>query len=459
MATIPSLDETTEQIVNDYSNRFPDDDVSRTSDNWKRQRSLALATTGLYRQIDINSREILPDLASIAGLERWGNLRALPRKGATAAKRADALRVVGTPGSSITSGTELVHVDGTRYKVTETLSIPVAGFVDMDIEAITLGAIGRKNAGEVLTFSAGPPLGVQDQPELQLDINEEGADLEGIEDYRERILEREQSPGMGGNATDYVVWGEQVAGVADAYVFAVRDGLGTIDIVGLHVGRGSQRHLSSGERAALLAYLDAVRPVTVAGLRVLETVSLLQSVEVLIEAVNDPAYRWDWGDQTPLVVAAWTGATRTLQFTGPRPADLEVGDRIVIKTATGTKNDGEPEVVEALVAGDSVVLARVPAVAPVPGDTIYAGGPLTATIRDKILEHMDNLGPARGAFASGIWEGSLHTATLYQLAQGTRGAANTVVLSPAADVDGANVAPSTQIELITPERVIVRRKW
>ena len=65
-----SLDEQTDQQVASYSNLLPDKNVSRNSDNWKRIRSTAGATTDLHAHIDVAWRDAMPDTAEGAELTR-----------------------------------------------------------------------------------------------------------------------------------------------------------------------------------------------------------------------------------------------------------------------------------------------------------------------------------------------------------------------------------------------------
>ncbi|MDR6883015.1 baseplate J/gp47 family protein [Bacillus sp. 3255] len=58
-----------------------------------------------------------------------------------------------------------------------------------------------------------------------------GADIEDIEVYRSRILERKRNPGRGGTVADYKIWAESFEGVASALVLPINRGPGTVDIV------------------------------------------------------------------------------------------------------------------------------------------------------------------------------------------------------------------------------------
>lgn len=458
---IPDLDTIHARLVADYQARLPDMDVSRHSDNYKRLRTVALAALALYYTARVIYDDLFPDTASGAALDRLGDIWGVTRKGATPATKADALRVTGTAASALTTGDELVHASGLRFQVNESTVIPAGGSVDVDVLAIDTGSQTRLNAGETLTFSS-PPAGVDAVAELQLDLDEGGADQESDGAYRTRILNRIAQPGMGGNANDYAQWALEVEGVAEAYVYPVRAGNGSVDLAALKDATGTARILNSTERAALQAYIDDLRPVSVKAFRVLEVTTSEIDCDVQVEARPGSQYAWDWDDTGgPLEVAAWTAGTRTLQFTTDRPGDMEAGDRIVIKTAAGD-GDGAPIRIEALGAGSDDVILReedVPAVAPVAGDDVYAGGELTAPVREAILDHYKSLGPAVGDYGTGEWDSDVNPRRLESVALAVEGVRNATTAAPASTqtaTDPAFPADDT-IELLIPGEVVVRR--
>jgi hypothetical protein len=85
---------------------------------------------------------------------------------------------------------------------------------------------------------------------------------------------------------------------------------------------------------------------------------------------------------------------------------MVAGGRIVLK-GVASSQDGTPYKIESLSGTDAVVLETAPTVAPVATDLVYAGGPLTSTIRDAILAHIngdtllaDSNGPLPSAIAA-----------------------------------------------------------
>jgi uncharacterized phage protein gp47/JayE len=461
-----TLDQLHEILIASYAGWFPNDDVSEHSDNWTRLRVVALAWAGDQHQIQVGYDDLLPDSATGIRLDRWGTILNVLRKLATPAKKAKALRCTGAAGSTVGALAALVHTDGTRYQVSAPGTIPGGGtFIDVDIVAIDTGSATRKNKGELLTFSGSPPVGIDPQASLVLDLDEDGDDKELDGDYRVRVLEKIAQPGMGGNANDYKVWALEVTGVSTAFVFAGRGGYGSVHLAAFHSGSGALRALTVSERAEVQAYIDSKRPVSVRDFLVLTTAAELTDVEVRVLPEDGDAFKFDWDDVTvPPGVFSYTAGTRTVKLTGPRPADLAAGMRVVWRSTAGTFHNGSEVVVEALgVAADEFIL-RPPgpgeydwtATPPVSGNALLSGGPLVAPIRAAILALIDSLGPARGAFATGAWVGTLYTSQLFKVVQTSLGVLDSTITAPVSNTTPANVPPGPSVGYLVPRQIIVR---
>lgn len=468
--SIPSFIDTLGDLVADFQNRFPLANVSKLSGHWKRLAVFAGGVAMLHRHLQVIARDVMPDTAAGAQLDRHGAIYAVTRRAPTSAHKAGALRLTGTAASAFTTGTQLTTTDGLVFALATTSVIPAAGFIDVDVVAVSTGAATRKSAGTVMTFTAAPA-GVDSTAVLQLDMDEDGSDLESDGAYRVRILDTIAQPGMGGNANDYRQWAKQLAGIDEAYVWPLRGGLGSVHIAALHTGTGSQRILSAGERTALQDYVDDLRPVGYDDFAVLATTVQDTDVEILVEPEDDSAYAFDWVDQVPLAVSTWTAGTRTLVFSTARPSDMAVGDRIIVKRVTATVNDGHEYVIEALSSTNAVVLkddAELATSPPVATNAVYSGGPLVSVVRQAIVDHMNLLGPGRGdtldttkdySAGSSYWEGTLRSSKLHNLAQKQKGVLDTELVAPLVNVVPANEAPALTVAFLAPRQVIVRRKW
>lgn len=462
MYTTPTLDELHQLLVDLAGALLPGLDVSRASFPGLFAKVIAAAATDNHAAIAAARKDLLLTTAEGVALDAWGELLGKARRGATGARKADALRLVNTTGAGVayTAGAELTHSSGLRFQLNESGTVPASSSKDVDVAAIDTGTATRLAAGEELQLST-PIAGLEELAVLVLDLDTDGNDAELDGPYKTRLLAHLQTPPRGGAAIDYEYWAlESAADIASAYCYPNRAGLGTVDVAALHAGSGSERLLDAGDRAALLAYIDARRPVG-ATVRVLEVLEQSTSCEVLVRETGEEAYAWDWDDSTPPSVLSWNSGTRTLTFTVDRPASMAAGHRLVVAKAALT---GKAEIltIESLSGTAAVVLEEAPTVAPVAADTVYAAGSLSVAVRAAIVALIDGLGPANPtADPYGTWDGSLRPAALYGVANDQAGVRDVSVVTPAAVVDATDppVPDDATIYLLTPGRILVRRYW
>lgn len=494
---VPSLDDMLGFLTALFKGLLPTRNVgSRFVFNWKLLKVVAGAVTDIHAALASALKDVMPDTAIAAALDRWIAIFApggtTLRKGATPARKSAAGRVRGTVGATTVIGDALIHrASGLNFQINSNGTIPAGGFIDCDILAIDVGSKTRLEAGEVLEYLS-TPSGLKTQVELQLALDQDGYDQEQDGAARSRLLAALSTPTAGGNQADYVAWALAQLGINTAFSYPNRAGIGTVDVAALHAGTGTARILNPSEVTALQAVIALLAPAQVGGtggsLRVLTSIAQTANVEITLTPDGSPQYTFDWDDTAgPATVLTWTPSTRTLQFTAARPSTMQAGHRIVFG-GVASLQDGTPYVVEALaVAGDSVILQTAPTVAPVATDIVYAGGPLTQPVRDAILAHIngdvlyaDITGPTPGAIATsttnmqvlaqgigtanpagiyGAWVGSLLRGTLQKIATYTRGVRNQNVITPAADLDATDYAipNDAQIGVLIPGYVLVRR--
>ncbi len=446
-----SLDEQTEQQVASYSNLLPDKNVSRNSDNWKRIRAYSMATVDLHAHLDNAWRDAMPDTARGEEQVRWAAAFGLTKRGATAASGENAGRIQGTNGSSWTTSHVLVHKSGLTFRASAGGTLGAPGFALVGIVGIDTGPATRLVAGDTLTWET-TPSGLEDEVELVADLDSGGELVEDEGVLSDRILNRIAEKARGGTANDWEQWVlEADDEIATAHIYPNRNGLGSVDVAGLKAGSGTTRLLDAGERTALLAAMNLVRPVT-AAVRVIEVTSQAQNVDVIVTPESDQQYAKDWDDSGGVEVSTWTAATRTLVFTAARPASILPGHRLVV---SGTP--GIPMVVESLSGAAGVVLVDDEGQTPVAADLVYAGGALTATVRDAILALFDSLGPRVGGFGGG-WTGSLRQSNLFEVIQTTEGVLDTEIVTPSATVEptAETYLNDTSVGLLVPGEILVR---
>ncbi|HWU86210.1 MAG TPA: baseplate J/gp47 family protein [Kofleriaceae bacterium] len=458
----PTLDEQHATLIAVSKALQPDIDVSDTSTENLWLLTQAAGVTDNHANVAAAKNDLLPQTASGEMLDRWADLRGVRRKGATPARKAAALRVFGTPTTTVDDGTTFRHVSGLRFKTTngDELVGP-SGYVDCDVVAIDKGSATRLNAGETLTIET-PVTGLEDEAELQKDLDEDGEDAEQDGALSPRVVSRFRDPPRGGTRVDYEQWALEIDGIAAAYPYPLRGGNGTVHLAALHAGSGAARILDSVEISDLQALIDAKkRPVSVKGFTVLKVVEEPTDVEVTVLPDGEPEHEFDWDDTTPPVVLSWNAGTRTLTFATDRPPSMAAGHRIAIDPASGSGGTGAERVIESLSSTDAVVLeADDDGDTPVATDTVYAGGPLVEPIRQAIIGLIDALGTANpDAHRYGTWEGNLRPIKIGSAAGAVDGVLEVAVAVPAATVEASDPAypDNGEVGLITPGRILVRR--
>lgn len=514
---VPSQAQTRAFIIAHGKALFPASNFdNRQGFHGKWSTFLAGAVTQLHSHA--NSLNELHPLRAGDGrpINDWGDAYQVLRKGPSPARMEKAGRVRGNAGRTVTPGTQMRHDEtGLLFMINNSTTVTIPGvlgvdpdsFVDADIIGVDVGSQTQLSAGSTLVFVA-PPIGIEPNVVLQLDLTEDGLDNEQFGSYRGRVLDRMGNSTSGGNQPDFVGWVEaSLPAVRKGYAYPNRFGRGTIDVAGFYAASGAARALSSGDRAAVLAYVQSKAPFQVSGtgggLRVLTTVPDPQRVEILLTSNGVAAYAFDWiGSPT---VLSYNATTRELQFSGGAlPSSLQAGDRLILVGSVGgsgvTAQDGREYRVEAISAVDKVILDRAPPVNPAATDLIYPGGPLVTPVRDALVEHMnggrvyagrgrtpipesdaaptnptgpsvlgldilaEGIGPSNPAGKYGSWSGGLIRAVLFQIATYKAGVRNATIVSPAADYespddgisDGQLFTMSGQIHYITPSVVIVR---
>lgn len=173
--------------------------------------------TGLYKFGVNRAAQTLAISAGESGLLEIGRNFNVTRTPAVAA--AITATVTATAGTSIPTGTVFTGTgNGVRYATTSVSVTPASGVAALQLTAQSTGAEGN--------LSAGAELAIESQIESVAPTatvtatTTAGTAIEPVEDYRRRILFAERSIPGGGNATDYRIYAEEVAGVRRAYPFA-----------------------------------------------------------------------------------------------------------------------------------------------------------------------------------------------------------------------------------------------
>ncbi|WP_375591708.1 baseplate J/gp47 family protein [Chitiniphilus eburneus] len=239
-------------LLRDLQNQLPQADIGPDSDYYVRASSVASAVEGLYQHQAWIVRQIFPDTADTAYLELHARVRGLSRKPPVAA--LGTLQVTGVPGAAVPVGLALL-AGAQRYTTTAASVIDAGGVATVTAAADVAGTAANLGAPLAATLNAAPA-GVASQAVLLTMVG--GVDTETDAALLARLLELIRRPPAGGNRYDYRRWALEVPGVTAAYVYPLRRGLGTVDVV-VTAADG----LPSAETlAAVQEYIDDVRPVT-----------------------------------------------------------------------------------------------------------------------------------------------------------------------------------------------------
>jgi uncharacterized phage protein gp47/JayE len=257
----PTLPELRDRIRRDFNARLPGADALLRQSNL---RVIADVLAGLstlhYGYQEWLSRQLFPDTAETAFLERWASIWGLTRRPATAAVGSVAVR--GTAGAVVPADAEFQRVDGVRYRTADGATLAADGTATVAVEAETLGTIGDAVTGtQVSTVTALP--GVVAQATVAAPGLAGGADEETDEQLRTRLLARIQTPPHGGSASDYVDWTLAVPGVTRVWVAPQEQGAGTVVVRFAMDDAAHPNGIPTQADVDLVqAHLDAVRPVT-----------------------------------------------------------------------------------------------------------------------------------------------------------------------------------------------------
>lgn len=277
MFIVPSLPEIRDAILRDYQSLNPQADISADSDHYARASVLAAVAEGIYAHQKWIVKQIFPDTADTAFLEKHAALRGILRRNATYASGV-GVTLFGTDGVIVEVGRQIKTADGRFYEVIEQ-GVIKQGKATLRVKAL---ATGREQnvATEVAGILMSAPAGVSS--ECVLNHIYGGTDQESDSSLLERLLEHIRRPPAGGNRYDYKNWALNVDGVESAYVYPLRRGLGTVDIV-----ITADNNVPSEETIAKCqAYIDEVRPVTAKEAKVVKPEVTLVNFNIAVSLSN-----------------------------------------------------------------------------------------------------------------------------------------------------------------------------
>ena len=170
------------------------------------------------------ARNFLPDQAERKWLRRWALILFGGWKAATFA--LGTISVTGPQGALLPGGSIFATSDGVQYQAGNADTYLSGASTAVAVTCLTAGAMGNRDGGAPLTLTVAANVDAQ-ATVVALDG---GADEEGDEDLRTRVLLRLRTPPMGGDATDYLQWTLAVPGVTRAFPAPREMGPGTMTV-------------------------------------------------------------------------------------------------------------------------------------------------------------------------------------------------------------------------------------
>lgn len=216
-----------------------------------------------YGFIDFVKDQCFVSTAEGTYLDRHGRLWGISRLPGGFAE--GTVEFSGPATTIIPADTRIQTEDGIEYGTLSQVVIGGGGTVQVDVQAIESGEDGNITYNPSIDFYfqlISPITGISSSVLLTTDCTG-GQDAETDEEYRTRILQRVQSPPMGGTADDYVSWALDVPGVGNAWCYPLAGGAGTVSVCVI-----SDDEVDPTPSAQLLsdveAYISTKKPVTAA---------------------------------------------------------------------------------------------------------------------------------------------------------------------------------------------------
>ena len=220
-------------------------------------KAIAGATHALYGHQVYLSKQMMLDQCDVDWLARWAAILGKPRNPAVSANGSVIL--VGNNGMIVPAATVLTRSDGWEYTLNADAVI-ANGTASVNVTATTAGAGGDCTAGMTLSF-ASPVVGVNASATVDVNGIGGGADVEDVEFWRARVIQRLSDPPKAGTSSDYVEWAESVSGVTRAWCYPKELGAGTVTIRFMTDDAPDGPFPDAAAVAAVLAYIQSVCPV------------------------------------------------------------------------------------------------------------------------------------------------------------------------------------------------------
>lgn len=227
--TRPTLPQLITTIRNDILTRLAADSTLaalRRTDAEVYGRVQAAAVHTVYGYIDYLARNLLPDLADEDWLTRHANMKRAPRKAATSASGYVRWDIT-TNGITVPAGVTIQRDDLTSF-TTIAAATSAGGVLRVPVTCDKSSSTGNTDDGLAMRLVS-PITGLTSAGAA--DSIQGGADIEDLEIWRSRVIERWYWTPQGGADGDYAVWAKEVPGITRAWTYRHWSGRGTVGVM------------------------------------------------------------------------------------------------------------------------------------------------------------------------------------------------------------------------------------
>lgn len=272
--TIPDFKSLLNRIQVDLGG-FTDGSTPKRSVEYVLSFVFARLSKGLYGYQTYILRQVFPDTAEERNFWRWAAKFGITQK--AAAPWQGNYTFTGVDGTVIADNTEIQRPDGQLYNTDGAVTIGTltSGEVSAVIVAQEASTEASCEDGQILSL-ASPLAGIDTDGTVESTLVS-GSDVETKDEGQVRLLYRLSNPPRGGGPGDYKRWALEVPGVTRAWEFPLLEGPNSVSVAFAR-DDDADPVPSSGERAAVLAYIAARCPVTVTPLVITLTAQPLNIV-------------------------------------------------------------------------------------------------------------------------------------------------------------------------------------
>lgn len=198
--------------------------MSDDSDASIRAYGTASAVEGLYQHQNYIQRQLFAHTADEPYLYIHAEEVGTPRT--PSGRASGTVKAISNVAVTINEGQKLTDGKGHFYRVISTVELLANEETLIAIEADQMGAAWNYNGTELLWVS--PAAGLKGTADI---VNlTGGTDVEALEVWRERILQRKRIGASRDRAADIEIDLREIPGIAHVYVYSKRRGIGSLDV-------------------------------------------------------------------------------------------------------------------------------------------------------------------------------------------------------------------------------------